>query len=85
MISALCSTKGPDKHSSLHRMGANIAAGMRAEGVRRIVWCASEGIDGEIPGLVGALVMRLLARPLADHRAALAEFDGGRSISRASV
>lgn len=76
VLSALGSTKGPDKNVSLQRMGANIAAGMRAEGVRRIVWCASEGIDGEIPGLVGSLVMKLLAKPLADHRAAIAEFDG---------
>lgn len=71
VVSCLGSTPGPDKDTSLRRMGANIAEAMDATGVRRIVWCASEGVDGEIPGLFGKFVMKLLAKPLADHRAAI--------------
>ena len=71
VISALATTAGPGRDTSLRRMGANIAAGMTEASVRRIVWCASEGVDGEMPGLVGWAVQKMLARPLADHRAAL--------------
>lgn len=71
VLSCLGSTRGPQKDVSLRMMAGNVADAMVAENVQRIVWCASEGIDGEIPGLVGRVVMKLLAKPLADHRAAV--------------
>lgn len=71
VVSCLASTQGPDKDVSLRTMGGNIAEALEANGVRRVVWCASEGVDGEIPGLVGKVVMKMLAKPLADHREAL--------------
>ena len=71
VVSALATTAGPERETSLRRMGANIAAAMTEADVRRIVWCASEGVDGEMPGLVGWAVQKMLAKPLADHRAAL--------------
>lgn len=71
VVSALASTAGPDKSTSLRRMGAAIADAIDATGVRRVVWCASEGVDGEMPGVVGWLIQKMLAKPLADHRAAL--------------
>ncbi len=71
VISCLGSTPGPQKDVSLRTMGGNIADALGQSGVRRIVWCASEGVDGEIPGLFGKVVMKLLAKPLADHREAL--------------
>lgn len=70
VVSCLGSTEGPQKDVSLRIMAGNVADAMIATGVHRVVWCASEGVDGEIPGLAGKIVMRLLAKPLADHRAA---------------
>lgn len=72
VVSCLGSTPGPEKNTSLRTMGGNIAEALDATGVRRVVWCASEGVDGEMRGLVGKAVMKLLAKPLADHREALA-------------
>ncbi|WP_052460386.1 NAD(P)-dependent oxidoreductase [Microbacterium gorillae] len=72
VISALGSTAGPDKDTSLRRMATNLAAALPASGVQRVVWCASAGVDGEMPGLSGKIVMKLLAKTLADHRAAIA-------------
>lgn len=48
-----------------------IVAGMNAHGVQRIVWIASAGIDGEIPGPFGWLVQFILRHVLADHRGAV--------------
>lgn len=76
VVSCLASTPGPEKNTSLRTMGGNIAEALDATGVRRIVWCASEGVDGEIPGLFGKVVMKMLAKPLADHREAVARLRG---------
>lgn len=72
VVSALASTEGPGKDTSLRRMAQVLARAMAEEGVRRVVWCASEGVDGEIPGVVGWAVQKMLAKPLADHHAAVA-------------
>ena len=80
VISCLGSTEGPDKDTSLRTMAGNIAEAADAAGVRRVVWCASEGIDGEIPGLFGKFVMKMLAKPLADHRAAVERL-GARGLT----
>lgn len=71
VISALGSTRGDGRDTSLRRMAGSLAQAVEAGDANRVVWCASEGVDGEIPGLTGKLIMRLLAKPLADHRAAL--------------
>ena len=75
VISALGTTKGPDSDTSLRRMAATLARALHdashGPDLPRVVWCASEGIYGEIPGLPGKLAMKLLAKPLADHRAAI--------------
>ncbi|MBQ0138732.1 MAG: SDR family oxidoreductase [Kurthia sp.] len=71
VVSCLGSTNGPGKDTSIGRMGHNIADGMKAAGVKRILYCASAGIDGEIPGLIGKMIMKMLAKPLKDHKAAL--------------
>lgn len=76
VVSCLGSTQGPEKDVSLRTMAANVADAMVAEGVRRVLWCASEGVDGEIPGLLGKVVMKVLAKPLADHRAAVERLRG---------
>ena len=71
VVSCIGSTEGPDKHTSIQRMGKNIADGMKAAGVNRIVYCASAGINGEIPGLAGKMVMKMLGKVLKDHRASV--------------
>ena len=71
VVSCLGSSSGMKKSNELERMGKNIADGMEAAGVKRLVYCASAGVDREIPGLMGKMVMKMLANPLKDHRAAL--------------
>lgn len=54
----------------------HLVAGMRQHGVRRIVWIASAGIDGEIPAPFGWLVQFILRHVLADHRGAVDQLRG---------
>lgn len=74
VLSGLGSTTGMKKSNDLEIMGANIAAGMQANGVGRLVYCASAGVHGELTGAMGKVIMWLLRNPLADHRAALGHF-----------
>ena len=71
VISCLGSNAGMKKSRDLEQMGMNVADGMEAAGVKRLVYCASAGVDGEIPGIAGKMMMKMLANPLADHRNAL--------------
>lgn len=71
VISCLGSSAGMKKSRDLEQMGMNVADGMEAAGVKRLVYCASAGVDGEIPGIAGKMMMKMLANPLADHRNAL--------------
>lgn len=80
VISCLGSSTGMKKSDELERMGRNIADGMEANGVHRLVYCASAGVDGEIPGITGKIVMKMLANPLKDHRAALNYYKTKKNI-----
>lgn len=71
VVSCVGSSSGMKKSNELETMGKNIADGMAAANVTRLVYCASAGVDREIPGLAGKMMMALLKNPLADHRAAL--------------
>ncbi|HWK23693.1 MAG TPA: NAD(P)-binding oxidoreductase [Ureibacillus sp.] len=71
VISCLGSSTGTKKSNQLELMGKNIADGMSSAGVKRLVYCASAGINKEIPGFSGKLMMKLLENPLKDHRAAV--------------
>ena len=71
VVTCLGSTEGPEKNTSIEKMTRNIADGMEQHGVRRIVYCASAGVDKELPGVVGKMVMKMLEKPLKDHRNAL--------------
>ena len=55
----------------------HIVAGMTVHGVKRIVWIASAGIDGEIPGPFGWLVQFILRHVLTDHRGAVEQLRQG--------
>ena len=71
VVSCVGSSTGTKKSNELETMGKNIADGMEKAGVKRLVYCASAGVDREIPGVMGKLMMKMLANPLADHRNAL--------------
>ncbi|MFC6153630.1 NAD(P)-dependent oxidoreductase [Nocardioides yefusunii] len=72
VISALGSTRGPEQDTSLRRMAGVLATALADdEAPQRVLWCASEGVNGEIPGVFGKFAMKMLAKPLADHAAAI--------------
>jgi uncharacterized protein YbjT (DUF2867 family) len=71
IISCLGSSAGMKKSNELEDMGKNIADGMVTANVTRLVYCASAGVNKEIPGIAGKMMMKMLANPLKDHRAAL--------------
>ena len=71
VISCVGSSTGMKRSHELEQMGRAIADGMEKAGVKRLVYCASAGVDGEIPGIPGKLMMFMLKNPLADHRNAL--------------
>ena len=77
VISCLGSDKGMGKSTILQEMTKNIVAAMKKHDVNRIIYMASAGVDKEIPGLTGKMVMKMLANPLADHRNAIAEIKAG--------
>lgn len=71
VVSCLASNQGMNKSTDLQEMVKNITAGMQKYGVKRIVYTASAGIDKELPGISGKLMMRVLKNALIDHRAAV--------------
>lgn len=71
VVSCLGSNQGMKKSDDLRTMAKNIVAGMQKQGVRRIVYTASAGINDELPGIGGKLMMGVLKQVLIDHRAAV--------------
>jgi uncharacterized protein YbjT (DUF2867 family) len=71
VVSCLGSSQGMKKTTELEEMTKNIVDGMQVHRINRIVYTASAGINKEIPGISGKLVMRMLKNPLADHRNAV--------------
>jgi len=71
VVSCLGSSQGMKPSTELESMTKNIVDGMRKHGVKRIVYTASAGIDRELPGFSGKLIMRMLRNALKDHRAAV--------------
>ena len=71
VVSCLGSNQGMKKSTELEEMTKNIVAGMQAHNIKRVVYTASAGINKEIPGISGKLVMKILKNPLADHRNAV--------------
>ncbi|MCM3091875.1 MULTISPECIES: NAD(P)-dependent oxidoreductase [unclassified Cytobacillus] len=71
VVSCLGSNQGMKKTAELEEMTKNIVDGMQAHGIQRIVYTASAGINKEIPGISGKLIMQMLRNPLADHRNAV--------------
>lgn len=71
VVSCLGSNQGMKKSADLQTMAKNIVAGMQQHGVKRIVYTASAGINDELPGIGGKLMMGVLKQVLIDHRAAV--------------
>lgn len=71
VVSCLGSSQGMKKSTELQEMTKNMVIGMKDNHVDRIIYTASAGIDKEIPGLSGKLVMQMLKNALVDHRAAV--------------
>lgn len=71
VVSCLGSSQGMKKSTELEEMTKNIVAGMQAHNVKRIVYTASAGINKEIPGISGKIVMKMLKNALTDHRNAV--------------
>ncbi|MGN1400445.1 MAG: NAD(P)-dependent oxidoreductase [Bacillus sp. (in: firmicutes)] len=71
VISCLGSNSGLKKTTELHNMTKQIVSAMEQQRVLRIIYCASAGIDHEIPGLMGKMTMKLLSNVLEDHRNAV--------------
>ncbi|MCJ1909058.1 NAD(P)-dependent oxidoreductase [Planococcus ruber] len=71
VVSCLGSSQGMKKSSELEEMTKHIVAGMQEHGVKRIVYTASAGINNELPGMSGKLMMGMLKNALIDHRAAV--------------
>ncbi|MBG9521855.1 MULTISPECIES: NAD(P)-dependent oxidoreductase [Bacillus cereus group] len=71
VVSCLGSSQGMKKSKELEEMTKNIVAGMQAHNVKRIIYTASAGINKEIPGISGNIVMKILKNALTDHRNAV--------------
>ena len=71
VVSTLGNGEGMKKSNKSYLMTKSIVDGMKAVGLTKIVYTASQGIDKEIPGLSGKFVMFLLKNPLADHKQAV--------------
>jgi len=70
------------KSTELEEMTKNIVDGMQAHHVKRIVYTASAGINKEIPGISGKIVMKLLKNALTDHRHAVDYIETLRLLDR---
>ncbi|MCP1146587.1 NAD(P)-dependent oxidoreductase [Lysinibacillus endophyticus] len=71
VVSCLGSSQGMKKSTELEQMTKNIVDGMRENKVNRIIYTASAGINNEIPGITGKMVMKMLKNALIDHRNAV--------------
>ncbi|WP_102692379.1 NAD(P)-dependent oxidoreductase [Rummeliibacillus pycnus] len=71
VVSCLASSKGLKESQELGKMIDHIVSGMEMHNVNRIIYTASAGIYGEIPGISGKMIMKTLKYPLLDHRHAV--------------
>ncbi len=67
VVSTLGTPKDSDIENPISVMVKNIVAGMTKHNVKRIVYTASAGVDGEIQGERGQQVMTYLKPYLIDH------------------
>lgn len=73
VISCLGTDMVSDVSTILFEMTKNIVKSMKDNGVNRIIFTSSAGVENEIPGEGGKMMMEMLKKPLADHRNAVNE------------
>ncbi len=78
VVSCLNTSKGLLESDELQRMMHNCVEAMNAYGVKRIVYCASAGVENEIPGEKGKEVMQFLRHSLHDHAVAIQKIKDGK-------
>jgi putative NADH-flavin reductase len=71
VVSCLGSSQGMRPSTELEQMTKHIVDGMKQHQVKRIVYTASAGIDRELPGISGKLIMYMLRHAPKDHKAAV--------------
>lgn len=71
VVSCLGSSKGMKKSTELEEMTKNIVDGMQKHQIKHIIYTASAGVENEIPGISGKIIMKLLKNALIDHRKAV--------------
>lgn len=71
VVSCLNTSKGINESDELQRMMQNCVEAMTEFGIKRIVYCASAGVEDEIPGERGKEAMHFLRHPLHDHKKAI--------------
>lgn len=71
VVSCLGSSQWKKESTELEEMTKNIVNGMKEHHIKRIIYTASAGIDNEIPGIIGKMVMKMLKHVLRDHRNAV--------------
>lgn len=71
VASCLNTNQGIEPGHDLEQMISNIIPLLQKHEVRRIVYCASAGVNHELTGERGLAAMQFLRHPLADHRAAI--------------
>jgi len=64
---------GLGKSTAMNDMTGHLVEGMKEQGVKRIVYVASAGIENELSGIIGKLAGLALRHVLADHRRAVKE------------
>ncbi|AQX54419.1 NAD(P)-binding oxidoreductase [Priestia flexa] len=60
-------TDGLGPSTFLEEATSTIIKAMQEQGLHRILYTASAGIEGEIPGMTGWLAQNILKNPLRDH------------------
>lgn len=71
VVSCLNTSKGIQESDELERMIDNCVDAMSEFGIKRMVYCASQGVENEIPGERGKEAMHFLRHPLLDHANAI--------------
>ncbi|SIS43771.1 NAD(P)-dependent oxidoreductase [Salimicrobium flavidum] len=71
VVSCLGSSRGLKKSTEVEEMTKNIVTGMQERNVNRIIFTSSAGINGEMPGISGKIIMKILKNALRDHRNAV--------------
>ncbi|WP_277587207.1 NAD(P)-dependent oxidoreductase [Psychrobacillus antarcticus] len=67
VVSCLGSSSGMKKSTQLADMTKIVVDEMVANNVQRIIYIASAGIENEIPGMMGKIIMKMLGNVLSDH------------------